>query len=244
MVSLLKLPFLQDKHLERLAQSPDPADAPILDRELITPLKTAIQAVEDSKAAGTVLAPANTPTADLGNRLTTLHILEAPFRSDLARVVVGVELPLEAPADRFPAAVQKLRYFLWEVPEHVLRQTLWDRGLAPVAPPERAVQLGQAVAYLGRKLADLEEGAWDDGALKRTIGEAWVDEAYCALFSTPKSVVNVYKPLRWALLAMDGGMDLSRTMVILGRDETLRRLDLARSVAEDVAAADLPPIVN
>ncbi len=242
MVSLLKLPFLQDKHLERLAQKPGPGDVSILERELITPLKTAVQAVEDARAAGTVLAPANIPTADLGNRLTRLRIFEPYFRSDLARVVVGVELPLEAPADRFPAAVQKLRYFLWEVPEHMLRQTLQARALAPVAPPERAAQLGQAVAYLGRKLAAVKKDDWVDGALKRTIGLAWIDEEYCGLFSTPKSVVNVYKPLRWALLAMDGGMDLSQTMVILGREETLRRLDLARSVAEDVAA-DLPPVV-
>ncbi len=241
MVSLLKLPFLQDKHLERLAQSPDPSDSLILDRELITPLKTAIQAVEDARAADGNLAPQGILPADLGNRIINPRILEAPFRSDLARVMVGVELPPEAPADRFPAAVQKLRFFLWEVPEHVLRQTLQNRALAPVAPPERAAQLAQAAAYLEQKLAAVEEDAWDDAVLKRTIGEAWVDEEYCVLFSTPKSVVNVYKPLRWAMLGMDGGMDLSRTMVILGREETLRRLDLARSVAENVAAADLSP---
>lgn len=183
-------------------------------------------------------APGAAHTSDLGSRLLHTPILEERFRSVLTSVVLGARLPLSAPADRFAHAVWRLRYYLWGVPSHVLQRQLRGGELEPVVPRDGgAPRLAEAVAFLHRKFVGVAEGDWNHKVIDQAMREVIQDAEYSAcLGGGDNAQLQVYKPLRWAMLALDKGLGLSQALEVLGKEECLRRLDVAREAAELVAA--------
>lgn len=239
-VSLLKLPHLQDKHFQRVAESHDPADLALVESHFLEPLERAIRDVETLKAKAAAAHP-----SDLGSRLPDAPILQERFRSVLTSIVLGARLPLAAPADRFAHAVWRLRYYLWEVPPHLLQQQLRTGALEPVAPRDAAARLADAVVFLRRKFAGVAEQEWNHVVIDQAMREVIQDEGYAAYLGGDNAQLRVYKPLRWAMLALDKGLGLSQALEILGKEECLRRLDVAKEAAETVAAqppSQTPPV--
>jgi glutamyl-tRNA synthetase len=234
-----KLPFLQDKHLERLVDKEIKTvrEALQLERDFLSPLKAAIDRVQQGKDAGKVLLPGKIGAAEIGARLPAARILdEERFHGHLGRLVLGTKLQLqEHPADRFVNALWKLRYYIWEVPEGVLEMAVRDGELEPVVPADRAEKLAAAVAILADKFAAVDEAGWDHDGLASVMKDAMADQRYWACFETTNAQTNLYTPLRWALLGLEKGLPVSTTMEILGREETLRRLRVARIAAEKAA---------
>lgn len=174
--------------------------------------------------------------AELGTQLPRPAILEnGHYHPDLAKIVLSQKLPLTRPADRFAAAMWKLRHYIWDVPQGVLELQIMNKMLEPLATPDTAAQLGAAMAHLAAKFEGVAEADWTRERLEQAMKEVMADTAYWAFFETKNAQVNVYKPMRWALLAGEKGLPISNTLEILGREETLKRLAVAKSAAEFVA---------
>jgi hypothetical protein len=183
-----------------------------------------------------VFEPGDVKLSELGARLPQPAILQdGTYHPDLAKLVLSAQLPMTRPADRFPAAMWKLRHYIWDVPQGVLELSLTNRVLAPVATADRADQLAAALAHLAAKFETVEEAEWAHERLEQAIKEIMADTTYWAFFETKNAQGNVYQPLRWALLAGERGLPIATTMEILGREETLKRLGVAKAAADTVA---------
>jgi hypothetical protein len=183
-----------------------------------------------------VFEPGDVKLAELGARLPRPAILEdGTYHPELAKLVLSAQLPMSRPADRFPAAMWKLRHYIWDVPQGVLELSLTNRVLAPVATADTADQLAAALAYLATKFEAVEEAQWTHERLDQAMKEVMADTTYWAFYETKNAQGNVYQPLRWALVAGERGLPIVTTMVILGREETLKRLGVAKTAAETVA---------
>ncbi|KAL2156279.1 hypothetical protein VTH82DRAFT_1024 [Thermothelomyces myriococcoides] len=233
-VSLHKLPFLQEKHLERLIEKERKTYAEHLleENHFIKPLKEAIEEVQQAKDQDVLMAPGNLMTAEIGARLPAPRIFDERFRRDLLRLVTSRRVMLEKPAERFVDAMWKLRYYIWEVPTGVLETAVREGKLEPVAPADRAEQLGKAISFLADRLRAVDEAEWTHEGLGKAVKEIMGITEYWAFFEESKNAqTNVYTPLRWALLAMEKGLPITTTMEILGKEETIRRLEVAQSAA-------------
>lgn len=235
-VSMAKLPHLQNQHLKRLWQDPTPANAALFESHVLEPLKKAVQEVESARNSNNAEAETEATAAgglirlaDLGEPLPAARILEERFRADLGESFLNAEGSdlLPDPTARFSAAVSHLRHYIWGIPRHVLKASLLE--LWPDAPTLRGepVRLGDVMAYLACELGSVEESSWTRGALGPRLRE--MEERGRVQF--------MYVFLRRTLLAAAHGMPVARTMEVLGRDETLRRLEAARLVAEEIDAA-------
>lgn len=231
-----KLPFLQGKHLQQLLDNKDktPAQEHLLKSSFLDPIQAAIQTVQQAKSNGVPVAPGDVMTDSIGDLLPAANILSHErFRDDLARLALGAKMPLDKPADRFAASMPKLRYYVWRVPQGVLETALREGKLGPAFAPAR---LSAAVAYLVEKFEAVDESGWNRVALERAMREVMEEREYGALLGSEDAQQDgVYKPLRWALLAQEKGLPISNTMEILGREETLRRLGVAKRAADVVA---------
>ncbi|KAH6849867.1 glutamyl-tRNA synthetase-like protein [Chaetomium sp. MPI-CAGE-AT-0009] len=238
-VSLQKLPFLQDKHLTRIFNKDTgrtPAEQHTLEREFLQPLQAAIEQVQQAKDEGLPLAPGGLSTSGLGSRVATPLILrEERYRGDLARLALENKLPLESPAERFSAAVGKLRYYIWDVPADVLEQAVRGGALDPVVPAQRAGKLSHAIGFMAEKFRAVGEVGWNREGIEGAMNEIMADSVYQAFFEAETPQANLYTPLRWALLEGGKGLPMWTTIEILGRNETLRRLKVAELAAERAA---------
>ncbi|KAL2188552.1 Nucleotidylyl transferase [Thermothelomyces heterothallicus CBS 203.75] len=233
-VSLQKLPFLQEKHLERLIEKEDKTYAEHLleENHFIKPLREAIEKVQQAKDEDLLMAPGKLMTGEIGARLPAPRIFDERFRRDLLRLVTSRRVMLERPADRFVDAMWKLRYYIWEVPQGVLEVAVREGKLDPVAPADRAEQLSKAVSFLADKFRAVDEADWTHDGLGKVVKDIMGNTEYWEFFETSKNAqTNVYTPLRWALLALEKGLPITTTMEILGKEETLRRLEVAKSAA-------------
>jgi hypothetical protein len=184
-----------------------------------------------------VFEPGDIKLPELGDRIPHPAILEdGNNHPDLAKVVLSAQLSMSRPADRFAAAMWKLRHYIWDVPQGVLELSLINRLLAPEAYAGTAGQLSAALAHLAAKFETVEEVQWTSERVEQAMKEIMADKTYWAFFETKNAQGNVYKPLRWALLAGERGLPIATTMGILGREETLKRLGVAKSAADRVAA--------
>ncbi len=223
MVSMPKLPHLQDKHLERLVREKKPTETSHYNSHFLDPFKTAIEKVELARKTGDVTAPGDIHVASLGEKLSAVRILEASFHNDLLRALLGVKFPMDDPASRFGAAVSNIKYHIWAIPETVLETSLQEAQLDPA--------LSSVIAGIIEVLRRTEyESAWTREVLEKVLRELTSKSIVGSTTSIgePKSV---YKILRWALVASEQGLPLAATMDILGREETLRRFDAALRVA-------------
>ena len=223
MVSMPKLPHLQDKHLERLVRGKEPTETSHYNSHFLDPFKTAIEKVELARKTGKATAPGAIHVASLGEKLSDVRILEAPFHNDLLRALLGAKFPMDDPASRFGVAVSNIKYHIWAIPETVLGTSLQEAQLDPA--------LSSVIAGIIEVLRRTEyESAWTREVLEKVLRELTSKSIVGSTTSIgePKSV---YKILRWALVASEQGLPLAATMDILGREETLRRLDAALRVA-------------
>jgi glutamyl-tRNA synthetase len=231
MVSMPKLPHLQDKHLERLVREKKPTETSHYNSHFLDPFKTAIEKVELARKTGDVTAPGDIHVASLGEKLSAVRILEAPFHNDLLRALLGAKFPMDDPASRFGVAVSSIKYHIWAIPETMLGTSLHEVQLDPALSSVGLVGLPHAIAGIIEVLRRTEyESAWTREVLEKVLRELTSKSIVGSTTSIgePKSV---YKILRWALVASEQGLPLAATMDILGREETLRRLDAALRVA-------------
>lgn len=234
MVSMPKLAHLQQKHLERFRDK-TPAEAPHYNSHVLDPFKTAIEKVEMARISGEVTAAGDIHVASLGEKLPAVRILEEPFHNDLLRVMLGTKFPMADPASRFGAAVASIKYHIWAIPDSVLRTSFQEARLDPALSSVQSNSLSRAMAYIVKKISANDEGAWTRAGLEeqlRHIMSESVVSSICGETGISQQKF-VYRMLRWALVASEQGLPVAYTMEILGREETLRRLNAACHVVQD-----------
>ncbi|KAK4146146.1 putative mitochondrial glutamyl-tRNA synthetase [Dichotomopilus funicola] len=242
-VSLSKLPFLQDKHLHLLTTKRPlyGVDKAVIHNDILSPIKDIISTLDKAKTAAKKAADSTTDTSipDLGNLIKNPRFLEKAYLHNLGRFLTSIKLDLTNPAARFPPLVRKARYLFWDVPSTTLEQLLRNDALAPGIPLSDIQALPRALAILNDKIEAVNPLQWSELNLAELLKGLKTDERYLRCFAAAgednRKSLN-YLPLRWALSGMEKGLPVSLTMEILGRKETLKRVKLARKVAEMVAA--------
>ncbi|KAK3302280.1 glutamyl-tRNA synthetase-like protein [Chaetomium strumarium] len=240
-----KIPFLQGKHVERLVrEGEDQTSAgPLIKACIVDPIKAQIDAVEKAKDEGLTMAPGGIETAYIGRQLPTIHLLEERFHKDLVDTLGFLAPGPETPKERIERSVSKLRYFFWEIPERVLEIILREKGpVEPVIPRNEPGKVGEALACMTEKIRAVDESDWNRDVLGKLLSEMTQGDKkeWERRFGRADEALDVrslvYKTIRWALQGMQKGPPIPPIMEILGREETLRRLEAAKLVAEGLAA--------
>jgi glutamyl-tRNA synthetase len=95
--------------------------------------------------------------------------------------------------------------------------------------------LALAAAVMAEEFRGVDEADWNREGIEDAMQAIVADEEFCDCFPTDDARGHMYATLRWALLGGDKGLPMWTTIEILGRDETLRRLEVARLAAESAA---------
>lgn len=227
-VSMAKLPHLQDQHLKRLWQNQTPTNTALFNSHVLEPLRAAIQQVESARVSNAETAPGDIPVASLGEPLPTARILEERFRSDLGDGLLSAKGSslMPDPTARFNAAVSQLRHFIWAIPRDALKAALLEIQADALTLRDEPARLTDIMSHFVEQLGAVAEGSWTRGTLHQLLRDM-----------EKQGPQGMYTLLRRALLAAGHGMPIARAMEILGREETLGRLEAARLVADEICAA-------
>ncbi|KAK4241879.1 mitochondrial putative glutamate--tRNA ligase [Achaetomium macrosporum] len=242
-----KLAYFQARHVERLAEAEDrTVAAPLIKTYIVDPIKSQIEAVQKAKNKGRAMAPYGLKTVNLGRKLPTLGLLDERFHKDLIEALRFFTPGSELPKERLEESMVRLRYFFWEIPEGVLDYTLRKGPAEPFIPVNEPGKVGEALAYVTEKICAVHESDWNRHVLGRLVqliqsqNREWWDQRFSRpdkrLDDTDDIRTLLYKTIRWALQAMERGPPVPRIMEILGREQTLRRLEVAQHVAGKLAA--------
>jgi glutamyl-tRNA synthetase len=230
-VPMTSLDYLQNQHLRRLCEDDTPKSKALFESYVLNPLKRAIKLFESARTSGDGTTPDGTIVPPFGERFATVPLLEDErFRRDLVESVLSAKAENNQTPDlaaRFPAAVSHLKAFIWKIPHDVLKASLAQLPADTITLHGAPARLDQVMSHVIENLASVEDDAWVVDRLSQELQrmeEPGEGKAHMLL-----------KILRRALLASPNGMPVGRAMVILGKDETLRRLEAARLAAEETA---------
>lgn len=215
-----KLPYLQDKHLERMVLDNKPSETSDIFIYLLNPFNAAIEAVEAARKSGATIAPGDIAVDTLDEMLPVNRIMN--FHKDLLRALLGSGFNQANPVTRFEIAVSRIKYLIWKIPQTVLMDTYRKTEFFL-----RAEERLSAMECLMKKIGAADESTWTREELAELLRKIMADPEFTAICIEGDEKRTVYRLLRWALVALEQGMPLADTMEILGKEETLRRLKAA-----------------
>lgn len=138
-----------------------------------------------------------------------------------------------------PSFVEAIRYLVWQPPATYIETTF--SGLLPSSASlfidEALTSKADVMRYFIDQLGQIDDKKWSVDTIQTTLDNTARRVTYREADGPP--VTAGYKFLRWALLGLNNGPQISHLMGYLGRTETLRRLKLADTVASSLA--DSPP---
>ncbi|KAK0711377.1 hypothetical protein B0H67DRAFT_585158 [Lasiosphaeris hirsuta] len=241
-VDVRKLWFFQDKHLRRALETPSPTLAvdPILKETLVVPIRNIIDSVERKKTS---------PSAALAipAELDLLSIQKPVLENWLSvdehvrdQHVLAVLRATKTPDTKgIGAWVANNRYLFWRVPANLYRHSLAEAAF----PAE--------VSLAGTRGGPFDAMRYVLDWVKGVTEEAWMDETFVKLVPTIAQNISVvegaeedkylgFRFIRWALFGSVQGPALGKVMLVLGRHETIERLEKAiRMMAADAEAMEL-----
>lgn len=230
MVSMEKLPFLQEKHLRKLVQDGKVTDTATFTRHVLQPIKNIVDKVESARKCGAT-AYESIPVEKLGEPLPHARILDEPFWRYIPEHIHPRRGTVDQSEPAYVVAVQQLRFHFWEIPEAELRRSFEVAQLKPAS---------QAMPLLISYLTAVEEECWEPKMLQQTVKQIDNDPRLDALSEErPKSKpMLLWALVRWALAALLSGPSTTEIMFLLGREETLRRLDVAKRMVDEMVAEE------
>jgi hypothetical protein len=230
-VDFKKMEFLQRSHLKQVIEE-EPPNWPFLAAEVFVPVESVIRSFNGSDAAHTLvdgLVPtfsyllSDKPTAEQMQKghahlRAAMQISKTPYRK--------LEEWVTAPANM---------YLFWRIPSQVLRDTF--RQLIPyrtIFIDDEANPASEAINLYMQRLEALDAKAWsNEDTQMADMLQNTAREITCRDENAQSSSIG-WKFLRWALLAADSGPKVIGAVKVLGKDETLRRLQLAKDIASDI----------
>ncbi|KAL2134038.1 hypothetical protein VTI74DRAFT_1149 [Chaetomium olivicolor] len=155
-------------------------------------------------------------------------------------MVITSKTPNLDPIARIRQTVARVKHYIWEIPEGVIELSLREGQLEPEFSVRRRGRLRAALAYLIDKISAVQEHDWTRAELDVVMQAAMHEDVYREMTEDLgiKKHRAVFKPLRWALLVGEKGLPMAHTMEILGREETLKRLETAKAIVDKVIAED------
>ncbi|KAK4661555.1 Glutamate--tRNA ligase mitochondrial [Podospora pseudopauciseta] len=257
-VSLSKLSFLQTQHLKLLPQTlpSNPSLLADLQTRHITPFMDFLSSVESLRSRSpSPEFPSSLGLHLLGDRIPNPRIFSAPYVADLVQIILksqahlaksttnppttpeGNLVPCEHNHPRTPPAFFPLRYLYWTLSPSALRSSLETSciDISTVTVNSQPCSLSQAVDWLIGELKGIPEEEWT----KEYISLFLAQRKEAIGFKEGEKVTrNTWKICRWAVLAGEEGLTVPLSMEVLGKEETVRRLEAAGEVAREGGGGD------
>lgn len=231
-----KLQFYQRKHLDRLLVEDIPDSRPAQSLEpILRAVANDIQALEASRASSTSGSPKPpgpglVDVSSLGELHPTLRIgLEGGDEGGRQQYVLAALRLLKNKVWPLEGLVADNRYVFWRPSRPRLLETL-DRlkeAVGDVVVDGSAGGVREALVSARRVLEPLPEDSWTAVYLSHAIGAANASIS-CRDRETGKSIPHAaFRLWRWAMAASDPGPPVYALLELIGRHETLARLDVA-----------------
>ncbi|KAL1871450.1 hypothetical protein VTK73DRAFT_2058 [Phialemonium thermophilum] len=227
-VNMGKLPYFQKQHTKRLLAE-EPPNMDLLTAHFIRPIEGIIKSMEEARLAKRSYS---------GFDVSLLGDMVAQLESEPAGPQHRVLKALKANKPSISTLedfVKDNKYLFWAVPQQVLKARLEGLHLRDSSLEEgsgkREATLEEVMAFFKRKFERFA-GIWASQDLTPAIKQAAASVTFVDTETGRKMESGGYKLLRWSLLGGDSGPGLGDVMEILGRDETLRRVEYSRKTAD------------
>jgi glutamyl-tRNA synthetase len=139
-----------------------------------------------------------------------------------------------------PSFLEAIRYLVWQPPAMYIEKT-FSGLLTPSTSlfiDGALISAADVTRHFIDQLGRIDDKKWSVDTIQTTLDNTTKCVTYREAEGPP--VMAGYKFLRWALLGLNNGPQISHLMEYLGRTETLRRLRLADTVANRAVVSPLP----
>jgi hypothetical protein len=215
-----KLPHFQKQHVSRLLKDDNAPDVQLLTQHVLDPIEAVIREIESKRHDSEEYASLY---GDLMPDLSPEYNNSSAY---IKRVLKISKIP-ESDVRDF---VNQNKYLFWKVPQTVLEQRQGDMHLSEITLRSDQATSEDVATFLFDKFKQFSD-PWKAENLGSIIKKLVPDITYVDSQSGRLMEKGGYKFLRWALLGLEDGPTLSSVMDALGREETIRRLELARRTA-------------
>lgn len=134
------------------------------------------------------------------------------------------------PTSTLESFVGDNKYLFWTVPQKVLEERLNDTDIENLALESKTATAGDSITFLETAFRN-SPGPWTAENLNPLLKKAAAAITFVDKTSGRAVETGGYSFLRWVLLGRDKGPGLGDVMELLGKEETIRRLQLASKVA-------------
>ncbi|KAK0673799.1 putative mitochondrial glutamyl-tRNA synthetase, partial [Cercophora samala] len=241
-VSLSKLSFLQTQHLKSLPQTlpSNPSLLADLQTRHITPLMDFLSSVDSLRSRSpSPEIPSSLGLHLLGDRIPNPRMFSAPYVADLVQIILNSSseetIPSSGQQLSTPTAFYPLRYLYWTLSPSALRSSLITSHIntSTITLNNSPCSLSDAIDWLVDELEGIPEEDWT----KEHISLFLAHRKEAIGFQEGESdrpTKNTWKICRWAILAGEEGLTVPLCIEVLGKEETVRRLEAAGEVAREV----------
>lgn len=231
-VNAEKLAFFHKKHIRLALDDPSP-DNKIVEEYLTIPVAQEATKVESQRAAGAEEkndSPINY-VASLGDPI--LQLSSTSDKADLHERIRAMLQISRSEAITATSLIEANKFLIWQ-PSDSYIQASYPRlaeALHDVKIDDVPKTIPEVLDFFIDRFKQVDDAQWTpeevhqalDGTVKRVIDQE----------EGKKPTSAGYKYLRWALLGLDNGPQMHDLIEYLGKAETMRRLQLAHSIASD-----------
>ncbi|KAL1909750.1 Glutamate--tRNA ligase mitochondrial [Sporothrix stenoceras] len=240
-VNAEKLGFFHKKHIQLALSNPSPENNLTLDQYITD---SVLQLVRETEAKRQRLLADDLRDNSADENLVSLlgepilPLFQDDNSTDDTRAYDQIRAAIRISRNEAvtaPSFAEAIRYLVWQPPAAYLEKT--SRSLSP--PPSRIFidevpsSTADVMGYFIDQLEQVDGKGWDVDTIQVSLDETAKRVASCEVEGPP--ITAGYKFLRWGLLGLNHGPQISHLMDYLGKTETLRRLRLAKTVAESLA---------
>lgn len=215
-----KLQHLQRGHIRRLIESALPQDLPQQQEVLLKPLNEIITRSEDSQS----------PAYPIGDPLPAVR---SDSRDEYLLRVLRTQWGFLPDDYAVAEYVAKNRYLFWEVPRAELARSFAENKLgSAVFDPGSDANISDCLTRAANTLREIPDDTWATGGLDNGVMKRLAEGMKCSMEEGAEpGTAGGYRILRWALVASLPGGTLVDVARLLGKEETIRRFELAAEVA-------------
>lgn len=228
-----KLRYLQKQHVSLLVNA-DPPDMPTLTERFLKPIAAIILKLEASRAASEFPLKENAETALLsGAEGLVMSETDLKTQEPLHAYIMRLLKIARISGSNFERLVLENRYVIWRPRASEIKarlsNLLYDLGSSSSIRLDGASSTpAKAMDYVVEKLAAVGGDNWNGENLREVTSLVGKN-----ITQSRSSNAAGFRFLRWALLAYEQGPPLVGVMEIFGKEETLRRLEVARKIAHE-----------
>lgn len=224
-MSMDKLPHFQKQHTRRLLAE-DPPNIPLLTEHLVVPARTIIENTESTR-----LETDSAANSDLGALGALVPSMDSALGNPEDYILKALKIS-RSPASDLEDVVRDNRYLFWTVPRQVLENRSNAAQMENLALEKSPATAAACIGFLETEFKN-RPGPWMAENLNAILKKISASITFQDTTSGRSVGSGGYNFLRWALCGRDNGPALGDVMDLLGREETMRRLELARKVASD-----------